>query len=110
MCHSVFSQAEEEAANAQERRLNLLRKKISSTRLRFNRATTDGIELYGAISTDDLISAIRDHKTLQLKLKPENIRFPDQTTSEFKNVGEYRIEVEAEPNFWCEIPISIGAT
>ena len=115
-------QEAEEAAVTAQRQQNQLRKRVESVQLRFGRATTDGVNLYGPITGVDVRQALVDSE-LALKVKPHQLRMPaaegaaesagaaegagDVTIS---STGTFVVQVEVQPGLWCNVRVAVAST
>ena len=109
-----LAQEEEEAAITLQRARNMLRRRVESVALRFGRATTDGVNLYGPITTVDLRQALADSE-LALKVKPAQLRMPGVEGEEGEEVtltsaGSFIVQVEVQPDLWCDITVNVVST
>jgi large subunit ribosomal protein L9 len=111
--YKVVLPTEEAKAIALERETNMLRARIARERLRFVQATNDGVNLYGSVTSADVVEALQGSLLRKLAIKEKQIRIPGAAADEkvvFKTVGEHTIEIEARPGLWCPLRIQIAST
>lgn len=106
----VVLPAEEAKAIAQQREVNMLRKRIAEVRLTFVQATSDGKTLFGSVTSADLVESLQNSQLRKLAIKEKNVRVPGAADGEkvvFKVTGEHTIEIEPRPGLWCPMKIEI---
>ena len=135
-----MQEAELEADFARRQR-SQLRRRVEAIILHFSRATTDGINLYGPITSVDVRQALLDSH-MALKVKASQIRMPalggagdaapaaaaaseddaaaatasDAAVEEnsgaggLDSVGVFTVQVEAQPELWCDVSVRVQST
>lgn len=108
--YKVVLPADEAKAIAQQREVNMLRKRIAEVRLTFVQATSDGKTLFGSVTSADLVESLQNSHLRKLAIKEKGIRVPGAPEGErvvFKVTGEHDIEIEPRPGLWCAMKIEI---
>jgi hypothetical protein len=106
--------------------------------IKFSRATTDGVNLYGPITAVDIRQSLLDSH-MALKVKSTQIRMPalgsldtavavatlteeqdgavaatvaDEAAAEqgLDSVGAFTVQVEAQPSLWCNVTVEVHST
>ena len=102
---------EELRASARARDENMLRARVAEARLRFVRATNDGVSLYGSVTAADVVEALAGTASAGLRklgLREKHVRMPEGGV--FKAVGEHAVDIEAKPGVWCRLRVDIVST
>jgi large subunit ribosomal protein L9 len=106
--------AAEAKAIGEERAKNMMRTRIKGERLRFVRATTDGTNLYSALTAADVVEAL-SHTTLRkLRIREKNVALGTKDDRTLKVAGNHTIEIEPEaagyPGMWCPLTVTIESS
>lgn len=72
--HCVILSPEAARANAQQREINMLRRRVGEVRLRFARATADGATLYSAVTATDVAEALASSVLRKLGVREKQVR------------------------------------
>lgn len=102
---------EELRASARAREENMLRARVAEARLRFVRATNDGVSLYGSVTAADVVEALSGTSSAGLRklgLREKHVRMPEGGV--FKAVGAHTVDIEAKPGVWCSLRVDIVST
>lgn len=112
--HKVELSPEAAAAKTAERAQNMLKSRISSITLLFNRATSDGEKLYGAITRVDIVETLADTPLRNLKIKDANVRFKAGSEASITSVGAHEVEIEPAragyPGLWCTLKVQVRSS
>lgn len=134
--YRVVLPAEAARANAQQREINMLRRRVGEVRLRFARATADGAALYSAVTATDVAEALASTVLRKLGVREKQVRLvsgaadgggssvtasaeagsvagtppPAPPAFAITQVGEHAIEVEARPGLWCRLVVEVQSS
>jgi large subunit ribosomal protein L9 len=105
----VVLSAEDSKTNEVERQINMLKQRISNVSLSFFRGTSDGIHLYGSVSAAEIAESLASTSLKNLNIREKQVRILGNDRV-IKVVGEHLIEIEARPNVWCSLKVSVESS
>lgn len=113
--HRVVLPDEESRAIAAQREVNMLKARIASVRLQFNRATVDGVALYGSVTPADIVESLQGSVLKKLAIRDRHVRFMTEDGAvaderALKSTGVHTVQIEPRAGLWCPLQVVIEST